>query len=472
MKEARSKEQEVKIENRKTCPRFRGSKIENRSASRSLLLVSCILLLFLSLACQTLFPLAGNATPIANDNPPVTSTPTSTKSDAPMSPVAKDRHQRIFRQVWNTVKRRYVYDDYNGVDWSAIKEEFTPLVESATDDETFWQLMREMIGRLDDRHSAFLTPQEVIEEDQTASGDLDYVGIGILVGIPEEANYGVILFPFPDSPAETAGLRAHDRILSVDGQIACCNPDGSDNLYLIRGPDGTSVRMVVQQPGGPERDLAVPRAHIQSQMPVISRTIDHEGYRIGYLMIPTLWDETIAERSRDALQALVDAGRLDGIIVDMRINGGGAYTELYDLISLFISGEVGRFRRGRGAGDPLMITADPIDNSLDLPLVVLIGRDTESFAEIFSGALQAADRATLVGQPTAGNVELIFPYDLEDGSRLWLAEETFEPPSGERWEGNGVQPDIVVQGNWEDFTDEDDPQLNAALSVLMELMEK
>lgn len=383
-----------------------------------------------------------------------------------------DRHQRIFRQVWNTVKRRYVYDDYNGVDWDAVKDEFTPLVRSAPDDEVFWMLMQLMIDRLDDRHSAFLNPQEVIEEDQTASGDLDYVGIGILVGIPEEAGYAVILFPFPDSPAEAAGILAHDRILSVEGQAACCNPDGSDNLYLIRGPDGTSVRMVVRQPDGPERELDVPRAHIQSQMPVISRRIDHEGHAIGYLMIPTLWDETIAERSRDALQALVDAGRLDGIIVDMRINGGGAYTELYDLISLFISGEVGRFRRGRGAGDPLVIAADPIDNSLDVPLVILIGRDTESFAEIFSGALQAADRATLVGQPTAGNVELIFPYDQEDGSRLWLAEETFEPPSGERWEGSGVQPDIVVQGNWEDFTDEDDPQLHAALDVLMELMKQ
>jgi carboxyl-terminal processing protease len=455
-----------------------------RQEARGKILASCILLLFLSLACQTLFPTAeapiDNAPTVVGapstdgDKSPEVPTlePTSTKNEAPISPAMLDRHQRIFQQVWNTVKRHYVYDDYNGVDWSAIKDEFTPLVKSATDDETFWQLMREMIDRLNDRHSAFLSPEEVIEEDQTASGDLDYVGIGILVGIPEEADYAVILFPLPGSPAEAAGIRAHDRIISIDSQIACCNPDGSDNLYLIRGPAGSNVRLVVRQPNGPERELDVPRAHIQSQMPVISRRIDSEERAIGYLLIPTLWDETIAERSREALQALVDAGPLDGIIVDMRINGGGAYTELYDLISLFISGDVGRFRRGRSAGDPLTVVAAPIDNSLNVPLAILIGRDTESFAEIFSGALQAADRATLVGQPTAGNVELIFPYDLEDGSRLWLAEETFEPPSGERWEGHGVQPDVVVPGNWEDFTDEDDPQLNAALDALLELIEQ
>ena len=375
-------------------------------------------------------------------------------------------HRRIFRRVWSTVDRYYVYKDFNGVDWDAIKDEFAPLVESAPDDETFWALMQTMIDRLDDRHSSYLSPQEVIEEDKSASGELDYVGIGILIAIPDNANYAVILFPLPGSPAEAAGIRAHDRVLAVEGQVACCNPDDSNNLELIQGPAGTAVRLVVQQPGESEREVEVTRARIQAQLPVISRTLAHDGHTIGYLLIPSLWDTTMAERSRDALQAMVDAGPLDGLVLDMRVNGGGAYTELYDLLSLFTSGEAGQFRRGRRTVDPLVVEADPIADSQTLPLVILIGRDTESFAEIFSGVLRDMGRATLVGQPTAGNVEIIYPYDLEDGSRLWLAEDTFEPPSSERWEGTGVQPDIVIPGNWEDFTDADDPQLTAALDEI------
>jgi C-terminal peptidase prc len=372
--------------------------------------------------------------------------------------------------VWSTVDRYYVYADFNGVDWDAVKDEFEPLVEAASDDETFWLLLQSMIDRLDDRHSVYLTPEEVIEEDKSASGDLDYVGIGILVAVPDDADYAVILFPLPGSPAEAAGIRQHDRILAVEGKVVCCNPDGSDNLELIRGPSGTEVELVVQQPGEPEREVAVWRERIQSQLPVISRRVEYEGQTIGYLLIPTLWDETIAERSRDALQALVDDGTLDGLVLDMRVNGGGAYTELYDLLSLFASGEVGQFLRGRRAVDPLVVEADPIGNSQTIPLVILIGRDTESFAEIFSGALRDVGRATLVGQPTAGNVEIIYPYDLEDGSRLWLAEDTFESVSGERWEGGGVQPDIVVPGNWEDLTEADDPQLDAALDEVLKLI--
>ena len=434
-------------------------------ASR-ILPVSCILLLLVSLACQTLLPSTVIPTVV-----PV-STATAGTTPAPPDLGLVKIHRRIFHRVWSTVDRYYVYADFNGVDWDAVKDEFEPLVEAAPDNETFWLLMQTMIDRLNDRHSVYLDPQEVIEEDRSASGDLDYVGIGILVSVPGDADYAVILFPLPGSPAEEAGIRQHDRINRINGEPACCNSDGSDNLELIRGPVGTIVKLVVQQPGELEREVAVMRTHIQSQLPVISRRIKHGESAIGYVLIPTLWDETIAERSRAALQALMDIGSLDGLILDLRVNGGGAYTELYDLLSLFTSGEVGQFHRGRRAVDPLVVEADPIDNSQTIPLVILVGRDTESFAEIFSGTLRDVGRTKLVGQPTAGNVEIIYPYDLEDGSRLWLAEDTFESRSGERWEGEGVQPDIVVPGNWEDFTESHDPQLDAALDEVLRLIDE
>jgi C-terminal processing protease CtpA/Prc len=193
---------------------------------------------------------------------------------------------------------------------------------------------------------------------------------------------------------------------------------------------------------------------------------------VGYVLVPTFWDETIAERTREVLIDLLapedgTSEPVSGLIIDMRINGGGIYTELVDLLSLFVSGEVGGFRRRGGSWDPLVIDPDPIGESQNLPVVVLVGETTESYAEVFSGVMQELGRAKLVGQPTSGNLETVYAYDLEDGSRLWLAEEVFEPLSGTRWEGHGVIPNRLVPGSWGDFTERDDPQVRAALDLML-----
>lgn len=427
------------------------------------------ILLLVTLGCQTLLP-TPRPTPT---RPPVTAPPPTQVSPTETAPASLTpdaetlaRHRRIFQEVWATVNENYVYSDYNGLDWEAMQAEYAPQVEAAPDDETFWLLMQELINRLADDHSRYLTPTEVADEDQERTGDLDYVGIGVYLTVPLSATYGVVLMIFPDSPAEAAGLRPHDRILAVDGTPACCNADGSDNLVLLRGPEGSITRVTVQTPGDVPRELAVQRARIQTQLPIPSRRITMPQGDVGYILIPTLFDETIAERTRDALQQLLAAGPVTGLVVDMRINGGGAYTELSDLLALFMDGRAGRFLRRGKTGETLTIRARPVGATQTLPLVILIGRDTESYAEVFSGILQDVGRAQLVGEPTAGNVETIYPYDQEDGSRLWIAEETFEPPSGARWESTGVQPDVIVRARWEDFTAADDPVLQAALALL------
>lgn len=463
-------------------------------------IVCLVLLVGTTLACETLLPsgrretptpmlVSPSATPRGSKTPdPASATPFPTVTDAAPSatprgrrtptqtpetpsPAAVDaamqaRHRRIFREVWDAVSENYVYSDYNGVDWDAAHTEYAPQIDAAPDDETFWLIMQALIDSLGDDHSSFLTPEDVAEEDLASSGDLDYVGVGVYTTIPEDKTYGVILFPLPDSPAETAGILAHDRIWTVAGMPACCNPDGSDNLDWLRGEEGTFVEVTVQSPEQDVRTLSLQRARIQTQVPVLWRRIPTDDGDVGYLFVPTLWDETISERTRAILETQIDAGALSGLIIDMRINGGGAYMELVDLLALFVRGDVGYFYSRGERQDTLHIHADPIQNSMDLPLVILVGRDTQSFAEVFSGVLQAADRAILVGHPTAGNVETLFPYNFEDGSRLWLAEESFAPPDGTRWEGHGVQPDEPVAAQWEDFTDETDPYIEVALRVL------
>lgn len=396
--------------------------------------------------------------------------PTAPQILPPPWPQDKERYDKIFLNVWRTVNRRYVYPDFNGTDWEAVRREFEPLVASVADDESFWNLMQEMVSRLNDDHSAFLNPDEVEEEDTAMRGQLDYVGIGVYVTVPEDATYGVVLFPMPGGPAEAAGVRAHDRILEIDGRQVCCDEEGFDILDALLGPVGTTINLLVAYPGESARQVQVERARIQSQLPIPSRIVTSTlctDQSTGYILVPTLWDETIGERTREILHGLLEPSMISGLVIDMRINGGGAFTELYDLLSLFTEGEVGTFmRRGKGS-EVLTIIANPVTNSQDIPMVVLVGHNTESYAEVFSGVLQTQGRAIVVGEVTAGNVETVFPYDFNDGSRLWLAEETFIVPGMPSWEDTGVQPDIHVTGRWEDITAETDRALQKAVEILL-----
>ena len=100
-------------------------------------------------------------------------------------------------------------------------------------------------------------------------------------------------------------------------------------------------------------------------------------------------------------------------------------------------------------------------------MVVLVGQDTASFGEIFSGILQDIGRAKIAGQTTMGNVEILHPYSFVDGSRIWIAEERFVPPvSHADWEKDGIIPDLEAYAPWETFSFENDPGIAAALQLL------
>jgi carboxyl-terminal processing protease len=191
---------------------------------------------------------------------------------------------------------------------------------------------------------------------------------------------------------------------------------------------------------------------------------------IGYLLIPTFFDETVAPRVRQALEGLMAAGELKALIVDLRINDGGLFTILEDILSLFTVGEMGTFV-SRDAERTLTVEPNPVGNSQGLPLVVLVGQETVSFAEVFSGVLQENGRARIIGRTTGGNMEILWPTDFEDGSRAWIASETFRPLSGADWEASGIIPDLEIPLDWDEFTAEDDPQLDAAVDWLLKAIE-
>lgn len=377
---------------------------------------------------------------------------------------ALDRHLRIFTQLWEIVYGSYLYPDYNGADWDAIGDEYRARVEKGLTDEEFWLLMDEMLLELNDDHSVFLSPAQADAEDDAQAGESDYVGIGIATTTLPEKEYVVILSVLPNGPAEHAGLQPHDRILEIDGTPACCDEEGYDAMYLLHGNEGSSVDIQVQTPGDSPRAVTVKRAHIQTTVPVQAERLEGD---IGYILIPSFWDETTYEQVHRVMQEFADEGELNGLIIDLRVNPGGYYVVLRGLLALFADGELGHFV-GRTWEQPMRVLGIDVGESQSVPLVILVGTETASYAEVFSGVLQETGRAQIVGRTTLGNIETVYNYDFEDGSRAWIAEETFRPPSGTDWEKDGIIPDIEIPLDWDEFTAEDDDQLEAAIELLQE----
>jgi carboxyl-terminal processing protease len=406
---------------------------------------------------QTFTPTSAPPTP--------TLTPSFTSTPVPTSIPIKTQLS-IFNDLWRIVHETYIYPDFNGLDWDAIHDEYRQKIQSGLTNQEFYQAMSDVINQLGDEHSFFLNPQQVAEQEAEYQGEFDYVGIGILVSAVPERNRAVIISVFPGSPAEVAGLQPRDSIISVDG-----TPILDERGYLrdiVRGIEGTTIDLTVQSPGGSLHVLSITRHRISGETPLLSTLINtKDGKRIGYILLVTFADSTVVEKVADAIRSMTADAPIDGLIIDNRMNNGGISTVMDPILGYFIGGTLGSYIQ-RDDQRPLEVSLNDINGSSKVPLVVLIGSETVSFGEIFAGILQDVGRAYLIGTTTKGNVEILWGYDMEDGSQLWLANETFRPLNhpDQDWEQNGVIPDLTVSGDFDEYSFTSDPAVLAAVKYL------
>ena len=388
--------------------------------------------------------------------------------EAPQAGEVSQPQLDIFEELWGIVRNQYLYEDFNGANWNVIGEKYREQIEKGISDEEFYELMDEMVSRLNDDHSVFLSPLDVADEEAKVAGKMDYVGIGVLGGAVPERNRAVVYLIFPGSPAEKAGIKPRDSILLVNGKKVL-NQEGEIGDF-IRGPEGTKVILTVQSPGEGPREVLITRRRISSSIPVPHKFhITESGNKIGYIVLVSLFDKTIPNKFDTALRDMMRENDLDGLIIDNRLNSGGLDYILADILEYFTDGIVGYFVN-RSGQQPFRIVGVDLFNSQEIPLVVLIGEATESFGEVFAGVLQDRDRAYLIGKTTIGNVETLWGYDFKDGSRAWIAHDTFQPfhQKNANWEKTGIIPDLIVAGSWDEYTFETDPVIQAAIIYLDE----
>ncbi|MGQ0737578.1 MAG: S41 family peptidase [Bacteroidota bacterium] len=382
-------------------------------------------------------------------------------AEKPNPPINREDQLKIFNTLVKIINEIYLYPDFRGLDWPAVVSEFRSKIEKGLGTEEYYKAMEEFIKRLGDKHSHFVSTVNAESVKAQLAGKSNFVGVGALLVTMEETKQVTVLAVIPGSPADQAGLLQHDVILDVDGMPMVRN---DTTFILTRGPECTMATLTVRSPGKAPRKVNIVRARVTGSMPVYARLVPTtDGRRIGYIFLPTFLDLTVPGLVKKALE---DFGPLEGLVLDNRMNGGGSVKALIPMLGYFTSGTVGHFVN-RSTRRPLEITASAVHNSQEVPLVMLVGKNTVSYAEVFAGVLQDIGRAKIVGQPTAGRVETLYGYFFADSSEAWIAQERFEPLNSKKgWQGVGVMPDKEAHAQWDQFTFENDPVLAVALKML------
>ena len=275
----------------------------------------------------------------------------------------------------------------------------------------------------------------------------------------------VISGTFRGSPAEAAGIRSGDVILSVDGE----STEGwSLQLAVarIRGERGTLVIVGVRHRDAVEEVLEITRDRIIVPSVQSIQIQDREGEAvtdIGYILISQFTARTQSELA-PFLEATKNAGLVQ-LIVDLRGNPGGLLTATVDTVGEFIDGglvltEVDREGQRRAFG------AQRGGKGVDLTVVLLVNGGSASGSEVMAAALQDHGRGVVIGEQTLGKGTVNIPRGLSDGSVLYVSIARWLTPNGELIEGVGVIPDIIVEPTDEDFQARRDVQLFAAIDFL------
>lgn len=338
---------------------------------------------------------------------------------------------------------------------------FEPVERTELEEASIAGMVREIKERYDDRFSHYFTAKQLEDFEAATSGEFE--GIGLAVSeVPKGLRVGTV---YPDTPAEGADLEQGDVITDVDGKsIAGVASDVS--TARIKGPPGTEVELRVEPAGGGRAEhLTLERAKVR--IPAVDGEIRRtkDGRKIAYVFFATFSQGSHGDL-RETLDRLYRGGA-EGLILDLRGNGGGLLNEAVLSSSIFVEdGEVVSTRsrtRGERSYDAVGDAIDP------RPTVVLVNRDTASASEILAAALEVYDLAEVVGTRTFGKGTFQEVLPLAAGGALDLTIGQYLTADGTSLAGEGIAPDVRVEDDPK--TERDDEAFDRAAEVLAEQLD-
>jgi len=373
----------------------------------------------------------------------------------------QEQQTRTFEALWKHLEDNYIYFKTAEVDWQSLHDKYLEQIGSGLTPEKFTDLMNQLAQELP---AGSLTYQSRAERIQGDTGDTSsYEGIGAFVGFSEDPEPHIILLSVIEgSPAEKAGLKAHDSILEIDG-----NPiqlgEGITAVNRVKGPAGSSVTLSIQSPGSAERSIDVKRGKLTSTGTLDASMIQGKDY--GYLLFPPVGYSTLKDDVTKSLQTFTTNRTLEGLILDLRIAGSLRGWPLEELYTMFSGGAMGEFYN-REQKQVVEVKAQDSFGSQKVPLVILVGQNTSGSPEILAGSLQMHKRATVIGETTPGAIESSSSYYLPDGSEAFVETTSFVLPNGDELGTTGVIPDIALQQGWDEVLPNKDPVLDRAIQYL------
>jgi carboxyl-terminal processing protease len=314
-------------------------------------------------------------------------------------------------------------------------------------------LVEDIKKRYKDRFSHYFTPEEYQRFEQGGR----FSGVGLAVN---EVKAGLrVTTVYKGTPAKEAGIEPGEIITAVDGK-SIAGEDADAATAKIRGPEGTKVILTVQSPDGRSRDLTVIRREVDIPL-VEGKMREIDGRKVGWVRLSSFTRSGVHGELRQEIEQLYSEGA-QGIVLDLRGNGGGLLTEAVLVSSMFVpdgpivstEGRTQRDRTFEATGDVLQPRR---------PIVVLINGDSASASEIVAAALGQADAAKVVGTRSFGKGTFQEVIPLDNGGALDLTVGEYLTRDGTSINGTGIKPQVKAK---DDPSTKQDEALQSALQVL------
>ncbi|MDQ3411866.1 MAG: S41 family peptidase [Chloroflexota bacterium] len=319
--------------------------------------------------------------------------------------------------------------------WDLIQNEWV-LADETEDEDLIYGAAAGMVEALgDEGHSAFLSPEQAEQFNESSLGE--FTGVGIEIG--ERDGNVVVIAPIDNSPALEAGIKSGDILIEVNGESI----DGLEVFEIgqeVRGEEGTGVQLTLRRPDDEVYTVDL----IRRRIVVISVSWRMLPDDLAHVRIAR-FDVGVTRELQTALEAAREAGAV-GIVLDLRDNPGGLVSEAIGVASQFMEEGNTIFQYQTADQDPYPVKTIGYDGLwLEEPLVVLVNEGSASAAEIVSGSLRDNDRATLLGETTFGTGTVLTPFEQPDGSIVLLGTALWLTADGDQIWREGVEPDIAVE---------------------------
>lgn len=346
---------------------------------------------------------------------------------------------KLFWQVWDLVSTKYI--DKTAIDPKKL----------------YYGAIAGMVQAVGDPYTVFLPPSSQKATQEQLSGKFE--GVGIQLGYNKDKRL-VVIAPLKDTPAEKAGVRAGDLIISIDGKDTN-NISLPDATSKIKGPKGTSVTLsLYTENDSKPHDISITRDVIEVKSVIYQDKQSKSGKHIALITITNFGEQTKEEWNSAVSNTLSNASQ--GVVIDVRNNPGGYLdAAVYILSDLFKDGTLVMQQNYQGDKTEQEVVKE--GKLIKMPVIVLINKGSASASEILSGAVQDRKRGQLVGEQSFGKGTIQSTEDLPDETGIHITTAKWLTPSGRWIHGVGLTPDFKVDLGTDPKAD---PQLDKALELL------